>query len=104
MRLYRLKLAYDWEMEAFKLQGGEENAKKRAKVEEFFLAHMKATAPEKYHERLTPNYPVSKSFIKRIVPRNVVSNSEFGTMNSSDASGSYSTRTTFKRYMLQTLN
>ncbi len=46
-------------MEAFKLQGGEANAKKRKAVEDFFLAYMKATAPEKYHKQLTPKYPVS---------------------------------------------
>lgn len=59
MRLYRLYLAYNWESEAYKLKGGEGPAKVRAMVEGYFLAHMKATAPEKYHKRLTPNYPVS---------------------------------------------
>jgi len=47
-------------MEAFKLQGGEANAKKRKAVEELLLGYMKATAPEKYHKDLTPNYPVRK--------------------------------------------
>lgn len=58
MRAYRLKLAYAWEQEAFKLQPGEGNAKKRQAVEDYLLAHLKANAPQKYQDRLTPNYPV----------------------------------------------
>jgi hypothetical protein len=58
-RAYRLKLAYNWESEAFKLEGGEKAEAIRGQVEAFFLAHMKATAPEKYHDKLTPHYPVS---------------------------------------------
>lgn len=59
MRLYRLLIAYNWEMEAFKFQGGDGNAKTRKGVEDFFFAYMKATAPAKYHKELTPDYPVS---------------------------------------------
>lgn len=58
---YRLRLGYLWESEAYKLKGGEGPAKVRSQVEAYFLAHMKATAPKKYHEQLTPHYPVRQS-------------------------------------------
>lgn len=61
LQYYRLRLAYALESEAYKLQGGEGPAKIRAKIEAYFIAHMQATAPEKYHEKLTPKYPVSNS-------------------------------------------
>ena len=58
--LYRLRLARAWENEAYKLKGGEGPTKVRGQVEQFLLAHMKATAPAKYHEQLTPQYPVGE--------------------------------------------
>jgi hypothetical protein len=61
MRAYRLSLAYAWEKEAFKLQPGEANAKRRQAVEGFLLGHLRAAAPPKYQKQLTPNYPVSLS-------------------------------------------
>lgn len=61
MRLYRLWLAYSWEKEAFKLEGGKESVKVRKGVEQYFLAHLKAACPKKYQKQLTPNYPVRYS-------------------------------------------
>jgi hypothetical protein len=57
---YRLKLAYAWEKEAYKLKGSDGPAKVRKGVEDYFLNYMAATAPEKYHKQLTPKYPVSR--------------------------------------------
>lgn len=60
---YRLRLAYAWENEAYKLKGGAGPAKTRAKVEGYFLSHLKATAPEKYVKQLTPQFPVRSATI-----------------------------------------
>ncbi|KIX96481.1 uncharacterized protein Z520_07747 [Fonsecaea multimorphosa CBS 102226] len=62
--LYRLSLAYAWEKEAYKLKAGDGPAKVRSTVEGFLLQYMKATAPAKYHENLTPKYPLG---CKRLV-------------------------------------
>lgn len=58
---YRLSIAYAWEKEAYKLKAGSGPAKVRSFVESFLLQHLKATAPAKYHEQLTPHYPVSST-------------------------------------------
>jgi hypothetical protein len=94
MRAYRLYLAYLWESEAYKLQGGEGPAKIRGKIEALFVSHMKATAPAKYHEMLTPKYPVSSFKLITNRKRNGL------TFFSWDANALYTTPTTSKVYMV----
>ncbi|KAI9841320.1 MAG: hypothetical protein M1838_003615 [Thelocarpon superellum] len=48
--------ASEWDFRLF--HDGEWNRKERRKYEAGLLDHMQRTAPEKYHELLTPNYPV----------------------------------------------
>jgi cation diffusion facilitator CzcD-associated flavoprotein CzcO len=58
LRLLRALIFVRAELE-FKLFGGDDrHAKYRTKVEGKLLQHLKSTAPEKYHDLLTPHYSV----------------------------------------------
>ena len=63
MRLHRYKIAFNLEFNSiiFPLK----YSAFRNYVEEGAMAHMKSTAPEKYHQMLTPQYPIG---CKRVSP------------------------------------
>ena len=59
MQFHRWRIAYNWESNAANLQDDEKGTQRRKVAEGYLLSYMKSVAPEKYHEQLTPNYPVS---------------------------------------------
>ena len=65
--LHRLRIAYAWESEAYKLRGGAGPAQVRAGVEAFFTDHMKRTARQNgCASVLIGSHPPLVSFYERM--------------------------------------
>lgn len=64
LRAFRYLIAGGTEVAYFHFKRGPISDYFRARLEKALINYMKRTAPEKYHERLTPNYPLG---CKRVV-------------------------------------